>query len=223
MLAGHLISDSIPPVKPSDRIGTVLNWMNEFKVGHLPIVQNGELKGILSEDDILESGLELEDGHVSQIERVLPPTLFVLEESHAFDALKLMAAYKLHVLPVLDAMKNYVGIITRGDLVNFLGDSLGVKEPGGIIVLEVQYNSYSLSEIGRICESCDAKVLSLILSPSPDHSTLVVTLKLNIRELSRVISTFERFEYKISAVVFDTEQLNDFREDYENLLRYLNI
>jgi hypothetical protein len=41
--------------------------------------------------------------------------------------------------------------------------------------------------------------------------------------LSRVISTFERFEYEIALVVFDAEQLDDYRDRYENLLRYLNL
>ena len=44
-----------------------------------------------------------------------------------------------------------------------------------------------------------------------------------MRELSRIIATFERFEYEISTVVFDAEQIEDYRERYENLLRYLDI
>ena len=110
------------------------------------------------------------------------------------------------------------------DLLEFVGSVLGVQEPGGIIVLRVPQNSYSLSEIGRLCENNDAKVLSLTATTLPSDPThLYVSIKLNIRELSRVIATFERFEYEISQVIFDTEQLNDFRERYENLLRYLNV
>lgn len=223
MFARDLISDSIPPVKPTDSVETVLSWMNEFKVAHLPVVNQEKLLGILSEDDLLEMDSAADDQTVSEIRLSLPDNVFVNEDSHVYEAVKQMSNHKLHILPVLDNHNLYKGILTRGDLLNYLADSMGVREPGGIIVLEVQHNSYMPSEISRICESNEARILSLSLSPSPDHRTLFVTIKLNIRELSRLISTFERFDYKIVQVVFDAEQLNDFREDYENLLRYLNI
>ena len=55
MLARELISDSIPSVKKSDKASTVLSWMNEFRVGQMPIVENEELLGLVTEDDLLES------------------------------------------------------------------------------------------------------------------------------------------------------------------------
>ena len=91
------------------------------------------------------------------------------------------------------------------------------------MILEGTQNSYHLSVIARICENNDAKILSLTVSNSPDPSRLWVTLKLNIRELSRVIATFERFDYKIIRVIFDAEQMEDYQEQYENLIRFLNL
>jgi CBS domain-containing protein len=223
MFARNLISDSIPPVKPTDDLESVLLWMNEFKVAHLPVVQNEQLLGIISEDDLLEMDVEDGDRTVSDVALSIPADACVPEEGHVYEALKIMSDYKLHVLPVVDEHRTYLGLLTRGDMLNHLAEVTGAREPGGIVVLEVQYNSYVPSQIAKICESNDAKILSLTLSSSPDHGTLYVTVKLNIRELSRLLSTFERFEYKINRVVFDSEQLMDFREDYENLLRYLNI
>ena len=72
-------------------------------------------------------------------------------------------------------------------------------------------------------ESNDAKVLSLTVTNSPNPSRLYISVKLNIREMSRVIATFERFDYTIHNVVFDSEQLDDYKERYENLLRFLNL
>lgn len=40
MLAKELISDIILPLKTSDTGITALNWMEEFRVSHLPIVNN---------------------------------------------------------------------------------------------------------------------------------------------------------------------------------------
>lgn len=222
MLTGNIISDSVPSIKTSDTAERVLAWMSEFKTAHLPVVNNVELLGMISEEDLLD--LDDPANPIGDVRLSIPETAFVYDDSHVYDALRMMSTLHLDLLPVLSSRDNqFVGLVTREDLLETTADMLGVKEPGGVIILEVAHNSYSLSEIGRICESNDAKVLSLAISPSSDHSVLFVTLKLNLREMSRVISTFERFDYKIVKVIFDAEQLDDFRERYENLLRYLNI
>jgi CBS domain-containing protein len=221
MLARDLIADSIPPVKTSDTAALVLDWIGEFKVAHLPIVNHENLLGLVSEEDLLEvEDLSLPVGNISLS---IPTDAFVMENSHIFEAAKIMAHYKLDVVPVVDADKRYSGLITKSDLVQYLTDIVGAKEPGGVIELEVPLNNYMVSEIGRICESNDAKIISLTTTPTHDHSLLLVTIKLNIRELSRVVSTFQRFNYTIRGVVFDAEQIDDVRSNYENLLKYLSM
>ena len=221
MLARNLISDTIPPIKTKDPAGTVLEWMNEFKVGQLPVLLNAELIGLVTEDDLMEC--DDRNTPVGKIDFSIPPGTFVHEDSHVYDVIQKMSAHRLDLVPVLDDHGAYTGIVTKTDVLEFMGQMTSAHEPGGIIVLEVQTNDYSLSEIGRICESNDAKVLSLGVNTLPGSQVLHITLKLNIREISRVIATFERFDYKIAFVFFDTEQLHDYQETYENLLRYLNI
>ena len=220
MLAKELITDTLPSVKTSDKASRVLEWMSEFKVGQLPVVNHEALLGLVTEQDLIES--DIEDLPIGGIRLSLPATTSVFEDTHFFEALKVAHLMNLDVLPLLDARDNsYVGAITYHDFLRHAAEVLGVSEPGGIIVLSIAPNNYSISEIGRICESNDAKILSLNLANAEDGK-LLVTLKLNVRELSRVIATFQRFEYEIARVVFDTEQLDDYRESYENLLRYLN-
>jgi acetoin utilization protein AcuB len=222
LLAKDLITDTVPSIKTSDTATRVLEWMNEFKVTQLPVVNHEQLLGIITEDDILDSGVE--DLPVGAIRLSLPEHTYVHEDSHFYDVLKMASIMKVDVLPVLSVADNtFVGTITKSDLLRRASEFLAVEEPGGVLVLHLNSNSYSISEIGRICESNDAKVLSLSVSNSNEAGKVYVTLKLNIRELSRVISTFERFEYEISLVVFDAEQINDFKDRYENLLRYLNL
>ncbi|HVS93616.1 MAG TPA: CBS domain-containing protein, partial [Mucilaginibacter sp.] len=54
MLAIELISDSIPPVHTSDSIQKVVDRMIEFRVRHLPIVNEEQFLGIISDDDLVE-------------------------------------------------------------------------------------------------------------------------------------------------------------------------
>lgn len=196
--------------------------MNEFKVNQLPVVNNEELLGLITEDDLLE--IDDENNPIGNVRLSLPEKTYVYEDSHIYDVVRVASLLKLDVLPVLKTRgSTYLGVITKNDIVENLAGMLNVQEPGGIIILEVTHNSYHLSEIARLCESNDAKVLSLTVSNSPNPSRLYVSVKLNIREMSRVIATFERFEYTIHSVVFDSEQLDDYKERYENLIRFLNL
>lgn len=196
--------------------------MAEFKVEQLPVVNNEELLGMISEEDLLDT--EEDDTPVGNIRLRLPEKTYVYEDAHVYDVIRMASLLNLDILPVLKARDNtFLGVVTKNDILEAVGALMGTNEPGGIIVLEVSQNSYHLSEIARICESNDAKILSLTVTNSPGSGNLLVTLKLNIREMSRVIATFERFEYTIHNVVFDAEQLDDYRENYENLLRYLDL
>ncbi len=54
MTAQQLISDSIIPLRTSETGDTALGIMNDFYVRHLPIVNDKQLLGLISEEDILE-------------------------------------------------------------------------------------------------------------------------------------------------------------------------
>ena len=54
MLAAELISNSIPPLKTSDSVQKSLERMTEFKLSHLPIVNETQFLGLLAEDELIE-------------------------------------------------------------------------------------------------------------------------------------------------------------------------
>lgn len=68
-------------------------------------------------------------------------------------------------------------------------DMASLKEPGGVIVLELNTNDYYLTEIAKIVESNDAKILSLYISSPTDSTKLEVTLKINRTDLSSILQT----------------------------------
>ena len=54
MVAKDLISEVIPSLKTSDLGQTALNWMEIFRVSHLPIVNNQDFLGLISDADIYD-------------------------------------------------------------------------------------------------------------------------------------------------------------------------
>ena len=54
MKAIELITEEIPPLMHTDTGEKALNWMEEFKVSHLPVIKAGNYVGVISESDLLD-------------------------------------------------------------------------------------------------------------------------------------------------------------------------
>ena len=51
MFAAEIISNEIPTLKAEDSVQKALDRLSDFKLKHLPIVNEGMLVGLVSEDD----------------------------------------------------------------------------------------------------------------------------------------------------------------------------
>lgn len=220
MLAKELISDTIMPVKTSDSGLMALNWMEEFRVSHLPIVNNADFLGLISESDIYEMNSYEEPlgNHVLSLHKP-----YVVENQHVYEVIRQVYEQKLTLIPVVDEKNKYLGSITLQCLVKYFAKLSAADNPGGIIVLEMGIRDYSLSEIARIVESCDASILSLYVTTLPDSTRMEVTIKINRMDIGAVIQTFIRFDYMIKASFFEGELNDSLRDRYDSLMKYLDI
>jgi signal-transduction protein with cAMP-binding, CBS, and nucleotidyltransferase domain len=220
MYARELISEDIPPLKTSDTGERALAWMDEFRVSHLPIVNNVDFLGLISESDILDfnSSNEPIGGHSLNLSRP-----YVFDYQHTYDVLKVMSSLKLSVIPVLNDKEQYLGLIHLSTLLQHFAEMASMKESGGLLVLELNLHDYSLSEIARIVESNDAKILSSYISSHIDSTKLEVTIKINRTDLSAIIQTFNRFNYTIKASFHQSEYVDDLKDRFDSFMSFLNI
>ena len=220
MLAKNLMSDVVPALKTSDTGHQALSWMDIFRISHLPIVNEREFLGLISDKDIYDLNMVEEPIGNHSLSLFSP---FIFTDQHIYEVIELASRLKLSVIPVLDRESNYQGLITIGDLVEHFADLSALKHPGGILVLEVNQNDYSLTEISQIVESNDAKILSLYISSSERTTLMDITLKINRTDLSSVIRTFERYEYSIKASYLkDEEEDRLYQDRYDLFMKYLN-
>ncbi len=221
MLAKDLISDVIPALRTSDTGVKALYWMDIFRISHLPIVNNEEFLGLISDKDIydLNSADEAIGNHNLSL---FSP--FVYETQHVYEIIELTAKLQLTVVPVLDHTKNYLGLITSQRLLNYFGELTAIKQPGGIIVLELNSNDYSLTQISQIVEGNDSKILSMYITSPPDSTKLELTLKLNRIDVSSIIQTFNRYDYIIKASYMEDNEMDSvYFNRFEQFMHYLNI
>jgi acetoin utilization protein AcuB len=220
MIAKDLLTHEVLSLSLSDTGLTALHLFDEFKVSHLPIVNSNDYIGLVSEDEIYSANSfeETLENHNLKFQKIS-----VFYSQHAYVVIRLFAEYKLSLLPVVDDNNLFLGCITLPALVENLSTITAVDNPGGIIVLELNINDFSLTEIAQIIESNDARLLSLYMKSQPDSIRSELTLKVNRMDIQPIIQTFLRYNYTIKASFFESDYTDSLRERYNMLMTYLNI
>jgi CBS domain-containing protein len=221
MQASELINRMIPPLKMTDTTAHALMWMDEFRCNQLPVVDNREFLGLVSEDLILNQqeevtlikNLELDCQHCK-----------VDEDAHFFDIIKLASSNDIELVGVVDKDNKFIGVITIKDTINALSQTLAVQSNGAILILSIKVIDYSLSEISRLVESEGYKILSSsIQRDDSDLEMIKLTIKVDSEEVGRLVATLERFNYKVIVRIQDKEHSSDDQKRLDILLKYLDM
>ena len=96
--------------------------------------------------------------------------------------------------------------------------------PGAIIVLEMDRVNFAFSEIIKLVETNDAQVTQLNTYWDPHYfNVFILPFKINKLEVSDIIATFQRYEYKIKYYFGEEQYENELRSNYNHLMNYLSI
>jgi len=219
VIANQIITKDILPLKKSDTCAQAMTMMSVYHVSDLPVVEGDKLLGLVSEDDVttVDPNKEISEFTLSQ------NFIYVSEDEHIFEVLGRLAENKISVIPVLNKDEKYLGLITQEQLIKFYANTYSFKEPGSIIVIKVNKREYSLSELTRVIEMEGPSILASFITSLPDSNSLLVTIKINQQEISKVISALERYEYDIHAMFTENEYKSDLKSRYDLLMTYLNV
>jgi len=220
MIAKNLIIDDIPPIKPSETMEKALDWMDEFKISHLPVVDHKVYYGLVSDNMIYD--FNDSNSPISKLKLInFRPKVY--EYEHLYKVMQVLSELKLTTIPVTDKDDNYLGLITLSFLMTTLASSTSFSEHGSVIILEINQIDYTLAQISQIIESNDAKILSSYISTIPNSKKVEVTIKTNKDNIDGILQTFTRYDYNVIAVFSDEKVMSEVKSRYEELMKYLNI
>jgi len=219
MIAAQLVNKEIPSLSSKDTVAKAIDLMDEYKVSHLPLVDKTEYLGLFSEKFLLEQDEDdTLDMHLGSLVRP-----FLFEDQHLFDALKLIDAFKISLVPVLSKEEKYIGSFTEYSLADSITSLTAVQQPGGIIILEMEPADYTLMQISQIVEGNDARILACYLTPQQGTNKIEVTLKINREDLSAILQTFTRYNYSVKASFHQSDHDEDMRRRFELFMNYINM
>lgn len=216
----QLIDNHLNHLDIHDTVSEALARMADQKRRHLPVIDAGLFKGLIS-DTVLELHENKNDELAMLAEDLIPAS--VNHSVHFLRAVIIANLYRTSVIPVTGDQNEYMGSITQLDLVNALGNFSGAGEYGALIVLEIEKAKLILSELNTIMESDGATILHFNASPIAATQMLEVTIGLDKKEISTIIASLERYNYKVLYSSGEDLLETELEDNYNNLMNYLDI
>ena len=127
----HIMSENIHSVQQGQPVSSALKIVHDNGVHHVPVLDGERLVGIVSYSDLMKlslgsQGVDSEDfwsyidtqHELIDVMTASPQTL--TDSSVVRDAADVLSAGQYHSLPVTDADKKLIGMVTSTDLIRYL-------------------------------------------------------------------------------------------------------
>ena len=163
-------------IGPGDSAAKARELLKTSGIHHLPVVDNGKLVGIVSSADLLKLYVLDEEvalsalATVSQIMELNPVAL--TETATLRDAAEKLMKGGFHALPIVDADRNLVGIVTSVDLIDALLKSLPVGD--GSIIKAPEHSLSDLIEYNRLLQQVREAAELYVRSGHGEHEHSVL-------------------------------------------------
>lgn len=112
----EVMNKNVVTCHPLEKLTAIINKLELFHIAGMPVVEKGELVGMISQTDILKAvkAENLQDTAVQDV--MTKDVMFVSPTESAVNVAKLMIEKRVNRVPVVENEK-IVGIVTRGDLI----------------------------------------------------------------------------------------------------------
>jgi acetoin utilization protein AcuB len=220
MLVRDIPTTSLPWLQTGDTVAEALQMMQEHRCRQLPVSDAGLYAGLVSEEELLEQA-SADDTLHTLLSFLSTPA--VSAEHHFLQALTLAADQQLSVVPVVGEDRELIALLTLESLLQELARFMGLQSGGGLLVLEREANQYSFGEISKLVETNDAQVTQLNTYNNPQTGIIQITLRINKPEISDIVATFQRYDYKVCFYAGEEQYTNQLRSHYDHLMHYLKI
>ncbi|AVR45346.1 acetoin utilization protein acuB [Christiangramia fulva] len=197
----------------SEKIKDVQKLFNELTYTHLPVRQEGNYVGCISENDIrcFEGEKTLED-YLYALEG-----FFVRENMYWLDSLEVFAQNGTNIMPVLSEENVYMGYLELSEIITLFNETPFLNEAGNILVVEKAFKDYTFSEISQITESHNAHILGAFVSKI-ENDMAQITLKVSPSNMNGIIQAFRRYGY----IIISEHQEDNFNKNLKDRSKYLD-
>ena len=207
----------IPEINEKTSPDVCVEVMMDAQCFELPVQKSNQLIGSVTLEDCISSKEKTIENLIS------PGFLSVHYQMHLFDVLQIFKSSAKNVCAVLGENQEWVGILTKNQMINSLSQTLSIEQNGSILILEMSSAHYSTNELSRIIEGEGSKVLVMWLHKDEDSARIKVTVKINTSNVERIINGFDRFGYDVIATFGDEDYKENIDRKFQSLMKYIDF
>lgn len=221
MIAIELINPLIPSLDIDDDIVKASSLMDNLDVHQLPVVEKGQFKGFIADETFFDKAFNSSSLASYQL---TASKCTIYSDQHFYEVAKVASECEHSMVAVVDRNEMYLGVVMAENLFQAFSQTIAVQSPGSVIVISVRQIDYSLSEITRLIEAENSKIIGCyIVNDKEDAAKLKVTFKLDKKNVSHIVATLERFNYNVIGLYQEEKIVSYEKERLDALMKYLNI
>jgi acetoin utilization protein AcuB len=181
MLVEEVMHRGVVTVEVDVTLADAYQILRDGGFRHLPVTENGELVGVVTDRDLRLATSRLADHPFAPGARVDDVMTRPVETTRPRDPLELAARTmrdrRIGCLPVVEGT-TLVGIVTVTDLVDAFLAVTGVRRPSGRLELRLKGKTDEFAALTRILAELDISIASILTSQEPDgRSRLILRLE----------------------------------------------
>jgi acetoin utilization protein AcuB len=206
LLVRDLMTRELLTLGPEASVSEALELCRERRIRHVPIVENDELVGIVSDRDLREASPAPDDSNREETMQNIRVGDIMSREVvtvHPQDptgyAAKEMYERKLDALPVMDEQE-LLGIVTSTDVMRALVMLTGVHESGSQIEVQASNKSGVLSDVAEIIRDLDVDIVSALSAPEKRAGNRTMVFRLAAEDPSTVVQSLQMAGYSASWI-----------------------
>lgn len=126
MKVQEIMTSGVEACESTDSLLTASKKMKELNVGVVPVMENGQIVGMLTDRDIIIRAIALDrNPSQTQIKEAMTKNIVSCKQDDTIEhAARIMEEYKVRRLIVQDQDGHATGVISLGDLAVYAGEGL---------------------------------------------------------------------------------------------------
>ena len=212
MIVDEIMSKKPTTVKKSDSLKMAQDLMLEKSIRHLPVLDGGELLGIITESDIRGAFIgEKAKTNSGQVEVLNPAKMKVSDfmtrdpmvvspETHIEDAALVIYKHKIGALPVTKN-NHLVGIISVMDILGVFVDLMGIIHSSSRIDVVMDKNPKNFEKVSNIIHEEDLNIISVGMAPHSGGNKQVYFFRLDLCDTQVIVKKIETAGFKVLSAI----------------------
>jgi acetoin utilization protein AcuB len=186
-------------IRKDATISVAINLMKKHSIRHLPVVEEGELVGWVTESDIRQAYLASLIEQMSMGDIMIKDPITVASDANLEEAAELLYRHGIGGLPVVDKGK-LVGVITVSDIMAAFIEVMGILQESSRIDVILGGKPHAFENVTKIIRDHGGEIISVGMSAHADRARRVYYLRLTKCDVHSMAKDIEHLGYKVVSM-----------------------